>query len=102
MASQNGRLMKAREWLLALSTCEGDVVGDGAVGTIQSGTTHALRAGAWDADAGGAIASATAVAAPDGEIDMLARSPDQAAAGPSRPSPVSWSPRAKVKFGKVK
>jgi Xaa-Pro aminopeptidase len=65
---------------IGLSPCEGDVIRDGAIGTIQPGTAYALRAGAWDADAGGAIASAMAVSAANGRVDILARSPDQPAA----------------------
>jgi len=64
---------------IGLSPCEGEVIRDGAVGTIQAGTAYALRAAAWDADAGGAIASAMVVVAPNGGVDILARSPDQSA-----------------------
>jgi Xaa-Pro aminopeptidase len=65
---------------IGLSPCEGDVIRDGAIGTIQPGTAYALRAGAWDADAGGAIASAMVVVVPNGRVDILARSPDPSAA----------------------
>lgn len=65
---------------IGLSPCEGDVIRDGAIGTIQPGTAYALRAGAWDADAGGAIASAMAVVVPNGRVDILARSLDPSAA----------------------
>jgi Xaa-Pro aminopeptidase len=61
---------------IGLSPCEGERIAEGVAGTIRPGTTYALRAGACNADIGGAIASAMVVMGPDGKMEILARSPE--------------------------